>query len=60
MTKKNTGSSKLPVLTPYTATDMTVDFIMTERSRELCGESLRWVDLACRGLLVEYVKNQEP
>jgi starch-binding outer membrane protein, SusD/RagB family len=58
MMNKNSGTPNLPVLTPYTAADMTVDFIMTERSRELCGESLRWADLACRNLLVEYVKNR--
>jgi len=58
MTNKNSGTPNVPVLTPFTAADMTVDFIMTERSRELCGESLRWTDLACRGLLVEYVKNR--
>ncbi len=58
MTNKNTGTPNIPILTPYTAADMTVDFIMTERSRELCGESLRWADLACRNLLVEYVKNR--
>lgn len=45
-------------MTNITNSDMTVDFIMTERSRELCGESLRWPDLACRNLLVEYVKNR--
>jgi len=58
MTNKNTGTPNAPVLVPFTAADMTVDFIMTERSRELCGESLRWADLACRNLLVEYVKNR--
>ncbi len=56
MSNKNTGTPNLPVLTPFTNADMTVDFIMTERSRELCGESLRWPDLACRNLLVQYVK----
>jgi hypothetical protein len=59
MTNKNTGTPNQPILTAYTAADMTVDFIMTERSRELCGESLRWVDLACRNLLIEYVKNRQ-
>lgn len=58
MTQKNTGTVQVPVWVPLTAADMTVDFIMTERSRELCGESLRWADLACRNLLVEYVKNR--
>lgn len=56
MTNKNNGTPNIPLLTPFTASDMTLDFIMTERSRELCGESLRWTDLACRNLLVEYVK----
>jgi hypothetical protein len=41
-----------------TISNMTVDYIMNERSRELCGESLRWTDLACRNLLVEYIKNR--
>ncbi len=58
MANKNTGTVQAPVWVPLTAADMTVDFIMTERSRELCGESLRWPDLACRNLLVEYVKNR--
>lgn len=58
MTNKNTGTPDVPVLTPYTAADMTLDFVMTERSRELCGESLRWADLAARNLLVEYLKNR--
>ncbi|MFN8253559.1 MAG: RagB/SusD family nutrient uptake outer membrane protein [Ferruginibacter sp.] len=45
-------------MTSLTTANMTVDFIMTERVRELCGESVRWADLACRGLLLEYVKNR--
>ena len=56
MTNKNTGTPNAPILSAYTAADMTLDFIMSERSRELCGENLRWADLACRNLLVEYVK----
>lgn len=36
--------------------DITLDFILDERTRELCGESMRWPDLAVRGKLVERVK----
>lgn len=33
-----------------------LDFILTERTRELVGESTRWPDLAVRGKLIERVK----
>ncbi len=39
---------------------VTLDFIMDERARELCGESLRWPDLAVRGLLVSRLKTRNP
>lgn len=32
---------------------VTLDFILDERTRELCGESTRWPDLAVRGKLIE-------
>ncbi len=35
---------------------VTLDFILEERTRELCGESTRWPDLAVRGKLIERVK----
>ena len=35
---------------------VTLDFILDERTRELCGESNRWPDLAVRGKLVERVR----
>lgn len=38
------------------ASQVTLDFILDERTRELCGESSRWPDLAVRGKLVERVK----
>jgi hypothetical protein len=56
MLMKNTGTAASPVWTPITVTDMTLDFIMTERTRELLGENVRWADLACRGLLVSRVQ----
>ncbi|MFW0714660.1 RagB/SusD family nutrient uptake outer membrane protein [Pedobacter sp. N23S346] len=37
-----------------------LDFILDERTRELCGESLRWADLAVRKKLVERVKLYNP
>ncbi len=37
-----------------------LDFILDERTRELCGESLRWPDLAMRKKLVERVKLYNP
>jgi hypothetical protein len=57
-----------PSLTPAEITDrynaiklndvsqITLDFILDERTRELCGESMRWPDLAMRGKLIERVK----
>lgn len=42
------------------ANDIDLDFILEERSRELCGEHLRWFDLKRTGKLVEYVKNYNP
>ncbi len=39
-----------------TAGQVTLDFILDERTRELCGESMRWPDLAVRNKLVERVK----
>ncbi|SEP39977.1 RagB/SusD family nutrient uptake outer membrane protein [Mucilaginibacter sp. OK283] len=39
-----------------TADKITLDFILDERSRELCGELVRWLDLARTGKLLERVK----
>ena len=35
---------------------VTLDFILDERTRELCGETWRWVDLVRTGKLLERVK----
>lgn len=42
------------------AGDMTVEFILAERARELCGEWLRWFDLKRTGKLVEYCSTHNP
>lgn len=39
---------------------MTLDFVLEERARELCGEFIRWFDLKRTGKLVEYVKAHNP
>ncbi len=40
--------------------DLTLDFILEERGRELCGEHIRWFDLKRTNKLVEYVKAYNP
>jgi hypothetical protein len=40
--------------------DVSLDFILDERTRELCGESVRWPDLALRGKLIERVTAYNP
>jgi hypothetical protein len=39
-----------------TAADLSQDFILDERSRELCGENVRWWDLVRTGKLLPRVK----
>lgn len=39
-----------------TAADINIDFILDERSRELCGELMRWLDLVRTGKLIERVR----
>lgn len=43
-----------------TAAELTMDFIMEERERELIGEQKRWFDLVRWGKLVERVKAYNP
>jgi hypothetical protein len=39
-----------------TAADLSLDFILDERSRELCGEMVRWWDLVRTSKLLERVR----
>jgi hypothetical protein len=43
-----------------TADQLTFDFIVDERARELAGEQTRWLDLKRWGLLVDRVKKHNP
>lgn len=42
------------------AGDLSQDFILEERSRELCGENTRWFDLVRIGRLIDRVKLYNP
>ena len=46
--------------TPATADEMSIDYILNERARELAGEYLRWPDLVRTGKLAEYVEAHNP
>jgi len=43
-----------------TANDVTLDFILDERARELAGEHIRWFDLKRTGKLVERIHTYNP
>lgn len=49
-----------PLAMKITAADVTLDFILDERARELCGEMTRWLDLVRTGKLIERVKLYNP
>jgi len=49
-----------PVAMRITEADLSIDFILTERSRELCGELVRWLDLVRTGKLLERLAAHNP
>ena len=49
-----------PTMIQVTAADLSIDFILTERTRELCGELVRWLDLVRTGKLISRVTAFNP
>jgi len=46
--------------TPITSSDVTIDYVLDERARELTGEYQRWEDLARTGTLTTRVPGNNP
>lgn len=49
-----------PAAMDITAGQLSLDFILDERARELCGETMRWPDLVRTHELVERVRLHNP
>lgn len=49
-------TARYDIIKLTSSSQVTLDYILDERTRELCGESVRWPDLAVRGKLVERAK----
>lgn len=57
-TDSETAANKLAM--EITAADLSLDFVLDERGRELAGELMRWFDLVRTGKLIERVKKYNP
>jgi hypothetical protein len=58
-TRAAVNSGAVANMTASTAGDLSargIDYILDERTRELCGEQMRWMDLVRTGKLIERVK----
>ncbi|RPE12750.1 RagB/SusD family nutrient uptake outer membrane protein [Chitinophaga lutea] len=54
--RRATYPSATPQALDITAANVTLDFILDERTRELCGELTRWLDLVRTGQLLNRVR----
>jgi hypothetical protein len=57
-TRAAANAGAVAAMTANTLTDLTangIDYILDERSRELAGEQMRWLDLVRTGKLIERV-----
>lgn len=51
----NGGNGNAAALTAATPASPTIDYVLEERTRELCGEQMRWFDLVRTGTLISRV-----
>ena len=58
--RERAGAAGKKNLMTVSGSQVTIDFILDERSRELAGEQMRWFDLVRTGKLVERVKKYVP
>jgi hypothetical protein len=54
--RERAASSPASVAMDITAANLSIDFILDERSRELTGENMRWLDLVRTNKLLERVR----
>ncbi|MBF9223066.1 RagB/SusD family nutrient uptake outer membrane protein [Hymenobacter ruricola] len=58
--RERAGAPGKKNLMDVTASQLNIDFILDERTRELCGEQVRWFDLVRTRKLIERVQKSVP
>jgi hypothetical protein len=58
--RERAGATGRKTLMRITASQLNIDFILDERTRELCGEQVRWFDLVRTRKLIERVQRNVP
>jgi len=58
--RERAGATGKKAQMDITASQVNIDFILDERTRELCGEMMRWLDLKRTNKLVERVQKYNP